>query len=136
MSDSLMTSAERCPCGLPFSVLAGIDGRREETIMLRARAGGEVEVRPNVFHRALEGVAAAEWQVEQTDDALVVRLGDAAPSADDSRIADAVRRELDGVGAVAPSVHVERVARIARSALGKAPLVKARRPKRAEANAP
>jgi putative adenylate-forming enzyme len=105
---------------LPFGLLAGIEGRREEVLSL-----GGVSVHPNVFHGALERLPDAGWQVVDEDGGLRVLLAGAA-TVDPGGTAEAVRRALDRVGAHDVPVAVELVDAIPRTALGKAPLVSRR----------
>ena len=58
MSDRVQALGGTCPDGLPYALMGGIEGREEEVLTL---AG--VAVHPNVFHRALERLDVAGWQV-------------------------------------------------------------------------
>jgi len=122
MSDRVARSAEPCDCGLPFNLLQTIEGREEDVLEI---AG--VSVHPNVFHHVLETAAVREWQVAQEVDRLhVVLVAPHAPIATD-QIASAIARELRQVGATPPRIDVDVVDAVTRTALGKAPLVKALR---------
>lgn len=123
MSDRLARSATPCECGLGFGLLDRVEGRSEDIVELPGRAGGRVRVHPIVFHRALELVAAAAWQVVVSPDAIRVLL-ERPDGVDVDAIARAVRAELDGQGVAALPVAVEAVPAIPRTALGKAPLVR------------
>jgi phenylacetate-coenzyme A ligase PaaK-like adenylate-forming protein len=122
MSDRVARSANRCGCGLPFDLLETIEGRAEDVLQI-----GGVSVHPNVFHHVLEAAPVREWQVVQEAERLHVVL--AAPNAAiaTDQIASALARELRQVGATPPRIDVELVDAVARTALGKAPLVKALR---------
>jgi putative adenylate-forming enzyme len=128
MSDrvALAPSGEPCPCGRRFALLSGIDGRAEDILELPG-ADGPVRVHPNVFHRVLEPVPAAGWQVVQERDGVRVLLAGAPPTLDGDSVAAAVRRELAHAGVTAPEVRLERVDAIPKTAAGKAPLVRALR---------
>jgi phenylacetate-coenzyme A ligase PaaK-like adenylate-forming protein len=64
MSDSVRpASSPRCPCGRPFTLMDGIQGRAEDVLHLPAASGGQVSVQPIVFHRVMDAVPAGGWQV-------------------------------------------------------------------------
>lgn len=103
---------------LPFSILAGIEGRQEEILTLRG-----VSVHPNVFHRALERLPVAGWQV--IDEGFRLRLLLAgADQVDPVAVGDAVRAELARSGVHDVGIAVDLVDAIPRTAMGKAPLVR------------
>jgi putative adenylate-forming enzyme len=120
MSDRVARSAERCDCSLPFDLLDTIEGRAEDVLQI-----GGVSVHPNVFHHVLEAAPVREWQVLQEADRLRVLL--AAPHGPVDGVGGAIARELAGIGTHAPRIDVEIVDAVTRTALGKAPLVKALR---------
>jgi phenylacetate-coenzyme A ligase PaaK-like adenylate-forming protein len=124
MSDTPRLATEGCECGLPFALLGDIEGRREDTLILPKRGGGTVDVHPIVFHRALEHVPASGWQVVQERAGLHVLVADTPADFDVSVLGAAVTRELAAQGVAALPVTVER-APVVRTALGKAPLVRA-----------
>lgn len=123
MSDRVALSAERCDCGIGFALLDRVEGRAEDIIELPARAGGTVAVHPNVFHRALELVSAAAWQVIAGRDAVRVLL-ERPDGVDAEALARSVQAQLARQGVARLPVTVETVDAIPRSALGKAPLVR------------
>lgn len=125
MSDRLVLATDACECGLPFGVVAAIEGRAEDMLSLPALGGGTISIHPNVFHRVLEIVSTREWQVIQDAGGLRILLGHAG-SVSATQIAESVARELLGAGAIAPPIRVELVDAVPRTALGKAPLVVAR----------
>jgi phenylacetate-CoA ligase len=124
MSDTLSLSPERCLCGRAFGLVGSVDGRAEDVLLLRRPTGAEVAIHPNVFHRALEAPAIREWQVVQQADSLLARIV-AGPDASDEAIATAIRRELENAGASPPPIRIERADALARTSIGKAPLVRA-----------
>jgi phenylacetate-CoA ligase len=126
LTDRVRLSAERCPCGRPFRLLAGIEGRTDDVLILPASGGGTVAVHPVAFHRVLDLVGAAAWQVRQDDDgALTVLLAAPGPGVDPVRLHADVVRSLAGAGAAA-AVRVRVVDGIPAGAGGKRPLVVAR----------
>jgi phenylacetate-coenzyme A ligase PaaK-like adenylate-forming protein len=127
MSDRIVLSEERCGCGLPFALLDGVEGRAEDVMQLPARSGGTVTIHPNVFHRVLERFPVREWQVVQEADGIRIVLGRPDRDADDGALVESLTRDLEAAGAATPNVRVERTDAVARTALGKAPLIKALR---------
>ncbi len=125
MSDCVSISNDRCDCGLPFALLSGIEGRAEDWLVLHASDGRDVVVHPNVFHRLLEPLHVNEWQVIQTTDALRILLGRPTEAILGDQLAASVTRELREAGAEPPPVRVEIVDAVTRTALGKAPLIRA-----------
>lgn len=127
MSDRVALSTASCECGLPFALLSNIEGRAEDVLQLPARTGGTISVHPNVFHRVLEPLPVREWQVVQ--EAAHLRVLIVEPRSDVEL--EAVRREVEAslraADVVPPPVSVELTSAITRTALGKAPLVRALR---------
>lgn len=54
MSDSVRLTERRCPCGRPFALLDGIQGRSEDVLHLPGRTSNSIAVHPLVFHDVLE----------------------------------------------------------------------------------
>jgi phenylacetate-CoA ligase len=118
-----------CPCGRPFALLEGIEGRAPEVLHLFARAGGEVAVIPHVFHRVLDTVPVSGWQVVQEQDGLKVLLSGVQERFSEEKLLAALQQALAHQGAIVPPIHIQRVAAIPRNASGKAPLIVARVPR-------
>ena len=125
LSDTITSSDRlRCPCGRPFALIEGIQGRVEEALSFPARSGGQVTVQPAVVHGVMDGVPAEGWQLIQEPERLAVLLAGVPDAFDEDGLADRLRRELRSRGALPPPVQVQRVRAIPRTALGKAPLIK------------
>ncbi len=122
MSDRVALSAERCDCGIGFALLDRVEGRAEDIVELPALVGGNVAVHPNVFHRVLELVPAAAWQVITGRESVRVLL-ERPDGVDLDAVARTVAKELGRQGVAGLPVRVETVDTIPRTALGKAPLV-------------
>lgn len=122
LTDSVRLSKGSCPCGRPFALLESVEGRTEDTLLMRG-SDGPVRVHPVVFHSALESLAPDGWQVEQTQDGLLVRLAGRSTRAD--LAAERVTSALAGLGVVGARVDVVLVPEVTRTPLGKAPLVRA-----------
>jgi phenylacetate-CoA ligase len=131
MSDTIALSSEACPCGRPFGLVAAVEGRIEDVLALPAADGGSVSVHPNTFHMLLEALPVTAWQVEQLEDGLLIRLLNPSAPIDVDGTTTQVSLALSRAGAVAGKVQVAVVDKLTRTALGKAPLVKALRPVRA-----
>lgn len=126
MTDQLRVDGRDCPCGRRFALVSGVEGRLEDVLRLPGSTG-QVEVHPLVFHRVLDAAGTTGWQVRQEPEGLTVLLA-GRPAGDDT---EAVRRRLEealgAAGASGVSVRIRMVEEIPRTALGKAPLVKALR---------
>ncbi|HEY3337988.1 MAG TPA: hypothetical protein VGK18_05765 [Propionicimonas sp.] len=123
LSDQISVRRVPCPCGMPYRVLDTIEGREEETLVLRA-GSGTVRIHPNVFHAALDDVEVDGWQVVQHTLGLrlLVVTGPRSPSP--SELQARLRRALADAGATAVAIEVEVVREIPRTALGKTPLMR------------
>jgi phenylacetate-CoA ligase len=129
MSDSVrLAPSPRCPCGRPFTLIDGIQGRAEDVLRLPAASGGQVSVQPIVFHRVMDAVPAGEWQVAQGPEGLTVLLSGVREGFADATLLNSLRRELEAQGVVMPPAKVRRVPAIPRTTVGKAPLIKSYMP--------
>jgi phenylacetate-CoA ligase len=125
MSDSVrLSERSSSPCGKPFALIDGVQGRAEDVLRFPATSGGEVAVQPNVFHRVMDTVPAAGWQVVQEPSGLTVLLSGVRDGFSDKTLADSLRRELAAQGTVVPRLEVRRVPK---GPMGKAPLIKSMR---------
>jgi putative adenylate-forming enzyme len=124
MSDRIAWLPERCPCGRPFALVSAPEGRREDVLELPGPSGGRVTVHPNVFRKVLEQAPVGEWQIEQdAADTLHVRVAGASTSFDEAALERDLGSAVQDGGAGRPRILIERVGAIARTMLGKAPLV-------------
>jgi phenylacetate-CoA ligase len=123
MSDSLRLAAgHNCPCGRPYAVITGIQGREQEALTFATANGQRRTVQPLVFHHIMDRVTAAGWQVKQHGDELEVLLAQPR-DLDTEALTAAIRSALVAQGVGPPHVRVREVAAIPRTALGKAPLI-------------
>jgi putative adenylate-forming enzyme len=127
LTDRVRVSAERCPCGRPFRLLAGIEGRTDDVLNLPAADGGIVAVHPVVFHQVLDLLDAAGWQVRQDEDGVTALIALPGPGVDTAGVQDQVTAALRHAGAAVLAVRVRSVDAIPAGAAGKRPLVVARR---------
>lgn len=128
LSDLVTVSPEPCPCGRPSVMIAGVDGRSDDILMLPGREGGTVAVHPLTLRSPLAAVAGLrQYRIVHDRGAIAIEVV-AEPGHDvaaDVRVA--VAGALDRRGVVAPSISVDRVERIERHpGSGKAKLVESR----------
>jgi phenylacetate-CoA ligase len=123
MSDSLQVAGGHdYPCGRPYALITGIQGREQESLTFPTADGQFRAVQPIVFHHIMDRVRAAGWQLQQTGAGLEVLL--AQPhEVDRSLLASDIRSALAAQGVMPPPVHINQVEAIPRTALGKAPLI-------------
>lgn len=129
ISDSVRLAAAPCPCGRPFALIDGIQGRAEDVLYFPTPGGARVAVQPLVFHRVMDTVPAAGWQVVQEPDGLRVLVSAARDESVLATLADALRQALAAQGVTVPPVQVLPVVDIPRSANGKTPLIKSNLPR-------
>jgi phenylacetate-CoA ligase len=129
MSDSVrLASSLHCPCGRPFALIDGIQGRAEDVLRFPATSGGQVSVQPIVFHRVMDTVPTGGWQVVQGPEELTVLLSGVRGDFADATLVDSLRRQLAAQGVIVPPVKVRHVSNIPRTTIGKAPLIKSYTP--------
>src|SRR5829696_7832947 len=123
LTDRVTLATEPCPDGLPFRLLASIEGRTDDILALPAAAGGTIRVHPVVFHRVLDLLDAAGWQVRQGEHDLTALIAAAGPNFNPTVTADAVRSALASAGVQPPAITIRQVDTIPAGAAGKRPLV-------------
>ncbi len=129
LDDSVMLSTEMCPCGRPFALVKGIEGRVEDTLHLPGLTRERVAVRPLVFNRVMDILSISGWQVvQEADDGLTVLVSGSSDEIADEKIGESLARELAAEGVHVPRIQVQHVAAIPKASSGKAPQIKAYRP--------
>jgi phenylacetate-CoA ligase len=122
ITDSVARSAVECKCGLPFLLIEGVRGRREDVLWLDG-SSGRVGVQPGVFGDALGSRGVAGWQVvQETRTRVHVRVV-AGTGFDEELLEMKIVRALETAGASKPEVVIERVAALEQTAVGKTPVV-------------
>jgi phenylacetate-coenzyme A ligase PaaK-like adenylate-forming protein len=121
-SDLVTVAEGPCPCGRPHLRLASLQGRREDVLILPARAGGQVRVNAYLLGETLlHEPAVREYQLSPRQRGLSIRVvlreGARQPQVLES-LRQAVTAELDAAGAVLDSVTVEAVDEIERTGTG------------------
>jgi putative adenylate-forming enzyme len=126
LNDSIRLSAESCPCGLPFRVVDGIQGRVEDTLLLPGENGVRIRVPPLVFNRVMDVLPISGWQViQQPDDGLTVLIQNAKNGLTDAALIEVLERELKSEGVRIPRIQVQQVATIPKAPSGKTPQIRA-----------
>jgi len=115
-----------CACGKPFAVLAGIQGRVEDTVFLEGPGGAPVAIKPDVFHDVLEPAPVDGWQVMQENaTTMTVSIVGPREGYDELDMAEKMRSRLREQGALDPVVLIRVVEKLRQSLTGKTPLVQA-----------
>ena len=111
VSDMVMMATEQCPCGRPFRLLAGVEGRNDDILHFPAAAGGTTAVHPLALRTALAGIPGlAQYKVVHDADGLHVRvaLRPGADPAEASRLVTTrLAAKLAAQGATRTTVEVE-----------------------------
>jgi phenylacetate-CoA ligase len=139
ISDMVAMAPEPCPCGRPFRLLRGIEGRNDDILHLPAAAGGTVAVHPLALRGALAGIPGlAQYKVVLDHDGLHVRAAlrpDAVGEATVHVITTRLTEKLAAQGVAGPAVQVELRDSLQdeRDTAGKFKLVESRLPRPAPA---
>jgi phenylacetate-CoA ligase len=123
LTDRVRLATEPCPCGRPFRLLAAVEGRTDQLLRLPGRDGARRPVHPVVFHRALELVDAAGWQVRQDQDGLTVLVASPGPAFDAPALQRAVAAGLEDAQVTPLAIRVVVVDAIPTGAAGKRLLI-------------
>jgi phenylacetate-CoA ligase len=111
ISDMVAVAGERCPCGRPFRLLAGIEGRNDDILYLPATAGGTAAVHPLALRTALAGIPGlAQYKVVHDTDGLHVRAAlrpGAVPDRTIHLVTTRLAERLAAQGVASPPVQVE-----------------------------
>jgi phenylacetate-coenzyme A ligase PaaK-like adenylate-forming protein len=126
INDSVRLSMEPCSiCGLPFTYIDGIQGRKEDALSIPGSKGGQILIQPLVFNRVMDILPVSGWQViQESASSLKILLSGVRNRVSDEAVSEAIRKELVSEGASVPMIKIKQVAEIPRNSSGKAPLVK------------
>jgi putative adenylate-forming enzyme len=128
LNDSVRLSIESCSCGLPFTLVEGIQGRIEDTLHLPGLNGAQVAVPPLVFNRVMDILPISGWQViQEEDDSLTVLLSGLQNGFTGKTLAETLSRQLADEGVRVPRIQVQRVEEIPKASSGKTSQIKAYR---------
>lgn len=123
MTDRVQIATRTCPCGRPFQLVEAIEGRTDDMLELPGRAGGTIKVHPVVFHRELDLLDAAGWQVRQEDGRLEVQVAGVGAGFDPTRTAQALHTALAAANVAPLPLRVSVADTIPAGASGKRPLI-------------
>lgn len=124
IKDSVRVGTGEHSCQLPFAVLESIQGRDEHTLKLPGLNHTKIDGQPLVFNRVMEILPVSGWQIQQQAyDGLVILLAGVRSELSDHGLLEKLNRSLQQGGVDLPSIRVERVAAIPKTASGKAPLI-------------
>lgn len=124
ISDMVSLASDSCPCGRPFPLIAEVQGRREEVLLLPDLSGRTLPIHPNVVHQALEVAPVGDWQVVHTSAGLKLLLECARDPELENRLRASLTSALLSAGAAPIPIVVEWVDALPRTRAGKAPLIR------------
>jgi len=126
MTDSIRLLPRMTGCGRPFGFIDDVQGRTEDTVRLKARTGGSVDIPPNVFHDLMEHPRVSGWHIHQLErNRLMISIIGPFGAVDRQDLIKTIARELERRGAEPPVIEVEMVSVLPQRALGKMPLITA-----------
>jgi phenylacetate-coenzyme A ligase PaaK-like adenylate-forming protein len=118
--------AAPCACGKPFAVLAGIQGRVEDTVFLEGAGGAPIAIKPDIFHDVLEPAPVDGWQVvQEAATGITVSIVGPQVGYDELDLTEKIRSRLQAQGAHDPVVQIRVIDKLQQSLTGKTPLVQA-----------
>jgi phenylacetate-CoA ligase len=123
LTDRLVLASAPAPCDLPFRLAQAIEGRTDDALTLPAARGGTIAIHPVVFHKVMDLLDTAGWQVRQEGPQLRILIAGPGPGLDPAATGRDVRASLAAAGAAALPVQVQAVDAIPAGASGKRPLV-------------
>lgn len=124
MTDSVaLSTRQSCPCGRPYALLEGIQGRQQDALTFEGQDSSPVVIQPIVFHQVMDTVKAAGWQIVQTTQGLEVLIA-GSEDLDETALANNLRAGLEAHQVKPPQITITEVEAIPRTAMGKAPLIK------------
>jgi phenylacetate-coenzyme A ligase PaaK-like adenylate-forming protein len=125
VDDSLRTAGSLGACGRPYARIERILGRTWDALRLPAVGGGEATVQPLTFTAILDTLPVTGWQVvHEQAGGLTVLLTGAPDDLPEHTVQEAIDTALTAQGVRPPTITIERVATIPRTAAGKAPLIR------------
>jgi putative adenylate-forming enzyme len=129
ISDLVTLSADPCPCGRPFPLIAAVDGRSDDMLRLPGTDGAVVVVHPLAIRSPLARIAGLrQYRVIHDASGLTVEAVVSSPGALQD-IAARLREALDGQRVATLPLQVRPVAEIARHGVsGKIKLIESRAP--------
>jgi phenylacetate-CoA ligase len=126
ISDSVRFAVAQPSSSLPFSVIDGIQGRREDILTMTGVAGGRVQVHPILFHDVMDIVPNRGWQIVEQPDRLTIFIVP-VEAISEQVLMQRLVKALERKGVVIPTIAIEKVSAIPKTKSGKSPLIKAAR---------
>lgn len=121
VTDLIRTSTHgSCPCGRPFALIEGIEGRMPEMLYLPTPTGTVEGVHAFLFEFIMDVLPISGWQVVQEEDGLHIFLTGAAEDLQDEQLLLPLREALLKRGVLVPPMEVHRVTALTRNVGGKA----------------
>lgn len=121
VTDLIRTSTrESCPCGRPFALIEGIEGRMPEMLYLPSLSGAVEGVHAFLFEFIMDVLPISGWQVIQEEDGLHIFLTGASEELRDEQILIPLQEALLKRGVRVPPLAIHRVTALTRNAGGKA----------------
>ena len=130
VSDIITTLGGYCPCGRPFRLIAGVEGRSDDILYLPGQQTGEVPVHPLHFRSPMAKFEEVRrYQFIQEEDGIHVRLvlkEGASGEQLENKLKDELKDSLKSVGADPPPIYVHFVDKIEQDLekMGKLKLIK------------
>jgi phenylacetate-coenzyme A ligase PaaK-like adenylate-forming protein len=121
--DQVRFAFKQPDCTLPFGVIDGVQGRREDTIELPGVQSAVIPIHPNVFHAVMDVIPNNGWQIIQEHRDLRILIVPTDGTASD-QVQQRVVQALEARGVRVPPITVVVVTAIPKAASGKAPLIK------------
>jgi putative adenylate-forming enzyme len=124
LHDSVRLASQSGPSGLPFAVIADIQGRTEDTLYFPGLKTDSVAVHPNTFHEIMDTAPVSGWQVLQDATGIKVLVVGSENSIVEEQLISRFKVALSASEVRVPPISVQYVTAIPKTASGKVPLIK------------
>lgn len=125
ISDSVRFAMDEPVCRLPFRLIDGVQGRREDVLILPGPNGKSIQVHPNVFHDVMDMVPNNGWQLIQEANGLKILVVPGQQHMNESRVQNLISAALVRQKVLPPLIRLEEVSAIPKAPSGKSPLIRA-----------
>lgn len=127
ISDRIVLSDEVCPCKKTFRVIATVDGRVEDSLILEDLDGKPCSLHPNFFHALFDVDTIRAWQLIEDDQGLTVRV---IPHSSSSLVQNGLKQKLTdalvGANVKLPLIRIETAQELIKGKTGKTKLIMAK----------
>jgi phenylacetate-CoA ligase len=124
ISDSVRFASEQPLFDLPFRIIDGVQGRKEDILMMPRSDGNLVRVHPIVFHDVMDTVPNLGWQIVQNENGLTVFIV-ATKETIEQTIEHNLAKALEKNEVIVPPIQLEKVNAIPKAPSGKSLLIRA-----------